>query len=560
MKRIATVASVFALWLNLLHSTVLLASPVLLSFDVEDAADESALRKLNTSVPATYFITGSFALTHKALVESLAKAGNTIGSHSFSHPHFKSLDAKAITEELANSKNLLESISGKPVFWFRAPYLEYDSRVMETLKALGYRGESSDKDSWANQDVIYEMPISNLMDGSMIASDYDMIEEQKYSSHQFEDSLRNMYLEKEEGQQPLVILLHPRIVAKYPEALKGFIKFVSKRNARFLSFENYRDEVQRPHASYLAAWLNLGHGVRNPDSLASMFDGTAVTDVFLMAKDEKGNRYYGDGNNGDLFGKTLLLLKSRGLKVHAWISALADTKALEKHPDWAMTAKDGKRSTEWMSPANPEVASYTAETVKTLLRAYNLDGVCLDNLAYPNAKYDYSQEIFKAFRKKNHIAHQPSLSDLMNDDYTSWCIWRSQIIADFAGKIRETVKHEGKVHVELSSIVAGDTAINYRQPEISGQNIAMLDMNNDFLISDMALSGKEGESNKAMLELFAIRFRAGLSPIMVRVRNSAEAGKASTISVTLDEIKNGSDGIGFLSSQPLFEKETANQD
>ncbi len=559
MPRFA-LAAFFAFFLFGWNPVAASSSPVLLSFDVEEAADEPALRQLNIAVPATFFITGNFALDHKALVESLAKPENTIGSHSSSHPHFKTLDENMIKEELAGSKDLLESISGKPVLWFRAPYLEYDLRVMRALKALGYLGDSSDKDSWANQDVVYEIPISNFRDASLIASDYDMIEEKKYSSRQFEDTLKKMYLEKENGEQPLVVLLHPRIAAKYPDAIKGFIKFVSKRNARFFSFENYREEVERLHTSSFAVWLDLSHGVLNPDSLVSRLDAMAVTDVFLMAKDEQGNRYYGTGDNGDIFGKTLDLLKSHGVKVHAWISALADRKALQKHPAWGMTSKDGQGSLDWMSPANPEVASYTAETVRTLLRTYNLDGVCLDNLAYPNANYDYSKEIFKTFKERNHIGHLPSLSDLMNDDYTLWCIWRSQVIADFAGKIRKTVKREGKGDVELSSTVSGDAAIDYRQPEISGQNIPMLNSNNDFLVPDITLSGKDGESEKVKLKLFAIRIRAGGNPLMARVRNCAEKGNSSTISVTLDELKKGSDGIGFLLNQPLYEKTATEQE
>ncbi|NTW52688.1 MAG: polysaccharide deacetylase family protein [Chlorobiaceae bacterium] len=560
LKQRFAFAALFALFFSVWYPTTASSSPVLLSFDVEDASDEPALQKLNTTVPATYFFTGKFALDHKALVQSLAKPANTFGSHSYSHPHFKSLDDQTIKAELAGSKNLIESISGKPVKWFRAPYLEYDSRVMHALKSLGYIGDSSDKDSWAVQDIVYEMPISNYMDASLIASDYDMIDENKYTARQFEDSLKKMYLEKEEGGEPLVVLLHPRIAAKYPDALQGFIKFVTKRNGRFLSFENYRQEVQHPHANRQVVWLDLSHGVPTPESLRSMFDGIAVSDVFLMAKDEEGTRYYGEGDNGDIFGKTLSLLKSRGVKVHAWISALADRKALESHPAWGMTAKDGQRSTQWMSPANPEVASYTAETVRRLLRTYKLDGVCLDNLAYPNAEYDYSPQIVKAFGDKNHPAHTPTLSDLMNDDYTSWCIWRGQLISDFAGKIRKTVKREGRGAVRLSSTVSGDAAIDYRKPEISGQDIAMLDRNNDFLVADIMLSGTDGELDKLKLDLFAIRFRAGRRPIILRVKKPAEGMDSSRLSATLDELRKGSDGIGFISGKPLFEKETAVRD
>lgn len=179
LKQRFALAAFFAFCLSAWNPAAASSSPVLLSFDVEVAADEPALRQLNIAVPATYFITGKFSENNNLLVKSLAKAGNTIGSHSSSHPHFNTLDENMITEELSSSKNLLELISGKPVLWFRAPYLEYDLRVMQTLKALGYLGDSSDKDSWTHQEVVYEMPISNFMDASLIASDYDMIEDKK---------------------------------------------------------------------------------------------------------------------------------------------------------------------------------------------------------------------------------------------------------------------------------------------------------------------------------------------------------------------------------------------
>ena len=122
------------------------------------------------------------------------------------------------------------------------------------------------------------------------------------------------------------------------------------------------------------------------------------------------------------------------------------------------------------------------------------------------------------------------------------------------------MKREGKGDVELSSTVSGDAAIDYRQPEISGQNIPMLNSNNDFLVPDITLSGKDGESEKVKLKLFAIRIRAGGNPLMARVRNCAEKGNSSTISVTLDELKKGSDGIGFLLNQPLYEKTATEQE
>ena len=64
MRRICPFAAVLVLWLGLLQSTALFASPVLLTFDVEAPTDEDALKKLSPDVPATYFVTGEFAENH----------------------------------------------------------------------------------------------------------------------------------------------------------------------------------------------------------------------------------------------------------------------------------------------------------------------------------------------------------------------------------------------------------------------------------------------------------------------------------------------------------------
>jgi peptidoglycan/xylan/chitin deacetylase (PgdA/CDA1 family) len=555
MKFACAITAGLLLFISLWRPAEVSASPVLLSFDVEEPGDELALRRLDVKVPATYFITGAFAENHRELVAALSKGDNTIGSHSYNHPHFRSLAPDSIRQELALSKQLIESISGKPVEWFRAPYLEYDERVLQSLRETGYLGDSSDKDSWADQAVIFEMPISNFRDSSLIASDYDMLEEGHDSGSQFRDTLRKMYFEKARNGQPLVVLLHPSVCSKQIESLNEFISSVRKSGATFMSLDGYLSSLQQHRPLRRAAWLDA-ENPGNPASTAEALSRLGTTDVFLMATDASGKSCFSNPDGRDRFGRTVASLKSKGVKVHAWISVLADRKALEQHPEWGMISKTGTRSTEWMSPAIPEVVRHVAATMRRLMKEYQLDGICMDNLAFPNAEFDYLPEIVKAYAQHEKLNHLPPLTELMNDDYTSWCEWRSTVIADLAGKLRKAAMPAGKHRVEFSTVVPGNSAINYREPEITGQNVALLSQSVDLIIADMP-SNQEADTEKIALKRLALQVRAGDKPVLFRLSESADhrASTHETLSMPAGKLAKGSDGVTLLprSSQGALE-------
>ena len=555
MRRILAIASVFVLWLNLLQPTALFASPVLLTFDVEAPTDEDALKKLNPDVPATYFVTGEFAEKHKELVAALSKGDNTVGSHSCHHPHFKSLDSIAVLADLSASKKILESITGKPLAWFRAPYLEYDERTLHTLMALGFQGDSSDKEPWSDQAMIDELPVSGREDGSLIASDYDMLETYHFSKSSYEATLRKFYQEKASSGQPLVVLIHPSVSAKYPDDLRRFITYVKKKRGKFFSIDSYCAKLQQQRPHHFAVWADFSDGVGDPESIASGLLGAGATDVFIKVPEMISSRSNGLHDGREMFGNIVSIMQSKGLKVHLWLSPLASQTLLAQHPEWAMTEKNNDRSTLWMSPAHPEFSSYTAKSVKELIRKYHPDGICLDNLLYPSAEYDYSQQMLKAFAKHNHLNHTPTLTLLMNRYYTEWCNWRSQVISNVAGKIGKTVRREGKGAVAFSATIASNSAINYRTTETSGQNFAMFDRNFDFLVPDISVFQKDNAIDVAKLGrlLFSLRVCAGKRPMMLRVNDFPDGSlvSAELKSIVSKELSTGFDGISLFPGLPF---------
>jgi peptidoglycan/xylan/chitin deacetylase (PgdA/CDA1 family) len=537
-----------SLLLSLCLPTMAIASPVLLSIDVEESWDDAALRKVDLKVPATYFFTGQFAREHPEVIADLSKKGNSIGSHSFSHPHFNSLTTEAVRQEITASRNLLESIAGKPVTWFRAPFLEYDDRLMRALKEAGYQGDSSDKDSWAHQDTIYELPVSNFEDSSLIASDYDMLEENHFSGKQFRDTLLKMYREKQMNGKPFVVLLHPSICSKEAGALKEFIDMVGRAGGSFCTVEEYLAEFRQHRPSRRAVWIDSSTNTESPEKLAAELKELGATDVFLKATDRNGMSYFNPDRRTDRFRNMTAALKSRGMKVHAWISALADRKAVAKHPEWGMIDKGGRRSESWISPVNPQATARLSRTIRTLSSKYRIDGICMDNLAYPDAEFDYTPAIVEAYAKQRHLVHLPKLTELMNDEYTSWCEWRSTVIADLAGRLSKVARRAGNGRIECSIILPGNSAINYRTPETTGQNVGLLAKHIDMVVADIPLAGQEKKIGIIPLQALALHNQAGEKPVVYRLNETAAPQQVTDEirSGAAGKLSKGGDGISLL--------------
>jgi uncharacterized lipoprotein YddW (UPF0748 family) len=126
-----------------------------------------------------------------------------------------------------------------------------------------------------------------------------------------------------------------------------------------------------------------------------------------------------------------------GLRVHAWVNVNLVASAAQlpedrthviyRHPDWLMVpraivqelksvdghspAYSGKIS-RWtrqqmdrveglyLSPIIPEAADYTVSVIRELAARYDLDGVHLDYIRYPNADFDYSRYALTEFRNE----------------------------------------------------------------------------------------------------------------------------------------------------------------
>lgn len=88
-------------------------------------------------VRATFFMVGRFAQTEPALVRRVAEAGHLLGNHSWSHPNLARTPAARVHQELRQTSETIEQISGQPVRYFRPPYGGRRPYVLKTARQLG---------------------------------------------------------------------------------------------------------------------------------------------------------------------------------------------------------------------------------------------------------------------------------------------------------------------------------------------------------------------------------------------------------------------------------------
>lgn len=113
--------------------------------DRHDLLEQAARALRIDDVPAP----GAEELVRPEHVRELVRAGMTIGSHTVSHPNLPSLTAAEASSELAESKGLLEQITGQPVRHLAYPGGPEAGRPIFTRETMalarraGYRSAST---------------------------------------------------------------------------------------------------------------------------------------------------------------------------------------------------------------------------------------------------------------------------------------------------------------------------------------------------------------------------------------------------------------------------------
>ena len=115
-------------------------------------------------ISATFFVVGQWVDNYPESVKALHDAGHEIMSHSNTHPHMPQLEYSKMVEEITESANKIEAITGVRPTLFRPPYGDYDDKLVATLREQEHHCIQWDVDSLDWKDLPSTEITSRVLD------------------------------------------------------------------------------------------------------------------------------------------------------------------------------------------------------------------------------------------------------------------------------------------------------------------------------------------------------------------------------------------------------------
>ena len=148
---------------------------IAISFDAAWGADKT--RKIveilkEKGAKATFFLVGFWVDAYKEEVVYLADSGMELGNHSKNHLHMSTLDAAKDKKEIEYVNLAVRNLTGVTPKVFRAPFGEYDDKLISTVEECGMKAIQWDVDSldWKgiSGEEIVKRVVGKVKSGSII--------------------------------------------------------------------------------------------------------------------------------------------------------------------------------------------------------------------------------------------------------------------------------------------------------------------------------------------------------------------------------------------------------
>lgn len=151
---------------------------VMLTFDdgPADSATNSRILEVlaQHKALAAFFLVCRNAQTPQQIADlkAMAAQGHVIANHSFHHLVLPNLDTETRRTEIAQCRDHLRAVSGKPVHWFRPPFGRLNPDVEAQLVKEGQQlvlWSANSGDTWLNEDdSILKLTINRVKDGTIL--------------------------------------------------------------------------------------------------------------------------------------------------------------------------------------------------------------------------------------------------------------------------------------------------------------------------------------------------------------------------------------------------------
>ena len=103
-------------------------------------------------IKCTFFAVEFWVEKNPEFAKKIVERGHELGTHSRTHSYMSKLTESEIKDELTTSVSAIERITGYRANLFRAPYGDYNNRLIDTAKGMGLYTIQWDVDSldWKN--------------------------------------------------------------------------------------------------------------------------------------------------------------------------------------------------------------------------------------------------------------------------------------------------------------------------------------------------------------------------------------------------------------------------
>ncbi len=230
-------------------------------------------------------------------------------------------------------------------------------------------------------------------------------------------------------------------------------------------------------AEFRGLWVDAYHpGFKRPAQTAMMVARAKecrFNAIFVQVR-RRGDVYYksaiepmaSDVEAGyDPLADIVKQAHAAGLQVHAWIAVYEvyhDAPEIKPipgqvhlaHPSWLMKDEHGQTrfpgEKVYLDPGLPEVREYLVSIVGEIAEKYEVDGIHLDLVRYPNPQSGYNEASVARFNQENKSTGQPKSDD------KAWGDWRRNQVTEFMRLAKDKLK-QTKRDVKFSAAVFGST-------------------------------------------------------------------------------------------------------
>ena len=132
----------------------------------------------------------------------------------------------------------------------------------------------------------------------------------------------------------------------------------------------------------------------------------------------EGRCYILANTNFDPLKYAIYKAKSKNIEIHAWVpifvvtphdlSKISDKHVYYKHKEWLTCNQQGEAMTynshegAFLDPGVHAVQKYTLDILQDIATNYNVDGIQLDYIRYPDSIYGYNPKAITNFEKSNY--------------------------------------------------------------------------------------------------------------------------------------------------------------